>query len=121
MDFSNIELWERAYIDLWSIPHFMFGFAGFYFLQKIGFKSNQAFIVIVVAIIWEFLEVFIKIEEALTNRFTDVVLTILSLFILMILNKKHFKKENILFKYSLSIFIGVSIIGWTAFLFRIFN
>jgi len=119
MNFTNIEIWERAFIDLWSIPHFFFGFAGVYLLQKIGFKKNEAFIITVIAILWEFVEVFVKIEEALTNRFVDVLLTISALFILIILQKKGFKRINKLLKWSLIIFIAVSVFGWAAFLIRV--
>ena len=120
MNFTSIELWERAFIDLWSIPHFFFGFVGFYFLHKIGFRNNAAFSVTIFAILWEFLEIFLKIEEALTNRFMDVLLTIFALLILIYIQKIGFKKDNILFKISTVVFIGVSVIGWFAHFSRIF-
>jgi len=119
MDFTSIELWERAFIDLWSIPHFAFGFVGFYFLHKIGFKNNAAFSVAIFAILWEFLEIFFKIEEVLTNRFMDVLLTIFALLILISLQKIGFKKEKKLFKISTIIFIGSSVVGWIAHFSRV--
>jgi len=119
MDFTSIELWERAFVDLWSIPHFFFGFVGFYFLHKIGFKNNAAFSVTVFAILWEFLEIFLKIEEVITNRFTDVLLTVLALFILIFLEKIGFKKEKKLFKISTIIFVGSSVVGWVAHFSRV--
>jgi len=118
MDFTSIELWERAFIDLWSVPHFVFGFVGFYFLQRIGFRNNIAFTVTIFAILWEFLELFFKIEEALTNRFTDVLLTVIALLILISLQKFGFKKEKILFKYSSVIFVVANVVGWGVYFSR---
>lgn len=58
---------EGKYLDPWSIPHFMTG-------VLFGLLGIGAFWVVAIAITWELVEVFSRIDEHLTNRAVDVVL-----------------------------------------------
>jgi hypothetical protein len=117
----SLELWERSFLDLWAIPHFLFGFIAFYLLQNKGFKKISAFIItIVTAILWEFFEALVGVEEFLSNRFADVFWTLLALIILIYLKKKGFKNDKKLFWESFWIFWIICILGWAAFFLRTF-
>lgn len=58
---------EGKYVDWWSIPHFvvgvLFGLVG----MRLGY-------VVIIASVWEIVEVFAHTREAPTNRVTDIVL-----------------------------------------------
>lgn len=58
---------EGKYVDWWSIPHFvagvLFGLVG----MRLGY-------VVLIASVWELVEVFAHTHEAPTNRVTDIVL-----------------------------------------------
>jgi TctA family transporter len=117
----SLELWERSFFDFWAIPHFLFGFIAFYLLQKFDFKKISAFVVtIILAILWEFFEIYIGVVEQLSNRFADVFWTFLALIILISLKKNGFKNDKKLFWWSFAIFWLVTVLGWTAFFFREF-
>jgi hypothetical protein len=58
---------EGKYVDWWSIPHFvvgvLFGLVG----MRLGY-------VVLIASVWELVEVFAHTREAATNRAIDIVL-----------------------------------------------
>lgn len=122
MIFWNIELWERAYIDLWSIPHFLFGIIGFYILYKAGFKKITSFaLVFLFAVLWEMFEFFTPVQEYFTNIVTDVVLALLG-FIFIIFVRKFWKSsDNKLFKYSIYLFVISCALGYLASFIRMLS
>lgn len=115
----SIELWERAYIDLWSIPHLFFGFVSFYLLSKTRIKKIIAFsIVILAAILWEFFEQFTPVQEYLTNVITDVVLAGVGFLLASLTKKIKPQKDNLILKISLVIFFVSNLLGYLASFIR---
>lgn len=74
MDFLDRGLWERKWLDLWTVVHFAtgmcFGFAVFFYDSPL-IPSFVVFFVFMV--VWEVLEHFHQAKEPLSNQFTDVV------------------------------------------------
>ncbi len=72
---STRRLWEQGYIDLWSIPHTLFGVLVAFLvpLTLSGFWIGLS-ITVVVAIVWELIErvTGLAAEEAISNSITDI-------------------------------------------------
>lgn len=114
MQWHDIALWEQLYVDLWSIPHFLIGviiaFIGSYF----GISNKNSFIgAIVITTGWELLEFAFNIEEFLTNRFTDVLFSLIGLSLAIWLIKKRSKS---LFITIVIIYVVSNLIGWMAWI-----
>lgn len=73
--FIRTDIWrEGAYLDLWSVPHFLSGMAVAFSLYFLDFATNAAFIIAFLLLVaYEMFEVIAKIEETRWNRILDVV------------------------------------------------
>ncbi|NCS99224.1 hypothetical protein GW764_03505 [Candidatus Parcubacteria bacterium] len=121
MNFWDITLWERMYIDLWSVPHFLFGLIAFYLLQKAGMKKVSAFfITIFFAILWELLELLTPIQEYLTNILTDIIFAGLGFYFFALIEKTNIKNSKKIFKISFWLFIFFCVLGYLAAFIRNF-
>jgi hypothetical protein len=60
---------ERAYVDLWSIPHFLVG-------VQLWLVGVDLIWTTVLAVTWELIETASRVHERSTNRVTDVVLAV---------------------------------------------
>ncbi len=74
MDILARNLWERDWLDLWTVVHLFtgvcFGFCTFFYNSP----YVQSFILFVLAIIlWEVLEYYNQAKEPLSNQTTDVL------------------------------------------------
>jgi hypothetical protein len=117
----NIDLWERAYIDLWSIPHFFFGFLSFYLLLKINLKKSSSFIIVIIfAILWEFIEYFTPVQEYVTNIITDVVLAGVGFLFAGFIKIIKPNNDSLIIKISTFIFVISGLLGYTASFIRNF-
>ena len=116
-------LWNSKYIDLHSLPHFMFGVV---FAQISRAFSIDILItataMIVVAILWEFLEVIKNIPEERTNGIVDVLLSICG-FVLMLWAVPIFAQsiEIGVFWWVLAIWAALNIVltlsgGWRSWI-----
>lgn len=82
MDIYSRSLWERDYLDLWTIVHLLtgmcFGFAIFFYSSPF----RDSFIIFTVfVILWEVIEHFHGVGEPLTNQTTDVISGVLGFLI----------------------------------------
>ncbi|OIO47120.1 MAG: hypothetical protein AUJ28_01190 [Parcubacteria group bacterium CG1_02_37_51] len=63
------------FVDLWSIPHFLFGTLWAGFIIYLGWPFWMGLLVgIIVMIAWEFYEISVSVKEVIYNRTMDVVL-----------------------------------------------
>ncbi len=69
------DIWrEGAYLDLWSVPHFLSGMVVAFSLYFLGFEARSAFIIaFLLLVVYELFESVAKIEETKWNRVLDVV------------------------------------------------
>jgi hypothetical protein len=59
-------------IDFWSVPHFLFGVLIAMIVQVFSFPAVPLFMVMLsIAILWEIVEMRLKIRESLINVFSD--------------------------------------------------
>lgn len=68
---THLDTWGREgkFVDLWSIPHFMFGVLGY-------LMGIDVIYVGAIAATWELIEVAARVREYTTNRVTDVLLAV---------------------------------------------
>ena len=73
---------ENKYIDLWSLNHFLSGssLAGVAWFFKIHFIVAVC-IAAAIFIMWEYIEYYTKVGEALTNQISDIVVATLGFFV----------------------------------------
>lgn len=73
--FVRTDIWrEGAYLDLWSVPHFLSGIVVGGALFFSGFAIRDASIIaFLLLVIYEMWEVMVQIEETRWNRVLDVV------------------------------------------------
>ncbi len=70
---------EGAYLDLWSVPHFLSGMVVAFSLFFLGFEARSAFIIaFLLLVVYEMFESVAKIEETKWNRVLDVVVGMVS-------------------------------------------
>lgn len=114
---------EGLYLDLWSVPHFLFGLIVFIFFIDKKFRLELSFLfTAILAIGWEIFEIRVKVTEVYTNRITDVVLTLLGFVLLAYLNKKtNFMTNPIVkdtaWRYIVIFWILINALGWMSYTF----
>lgn len=74
------DIWrEGAYLDLWSVPHFLSGMVVAFVLFFLNYTGSAAFVIAFLLLVaYEMFEVIAKIEETRWNRVLDVVVGMLS-------------------------------------------
>ncbi len=103
---------EHPYIDLWSLSHFLFGVILFFYLKPDRKYVNFLFILIV-ATLWEFFEIFVRVFEYSTNRVSDVIVTFVGFYFAVLLSKRF----DISKKIAIWSFIILNILGWSSYIF----
>ena len=114
---------EGTYFDMWTVPHFLLGFLTFVFLVDRKIRVNHAILITVaIAIFWEFFEMRVRVEEVLSNRYSDVIISVVGFYILYFINKKtNFMldpaKKDTVWRYTLGIWILINALGWMSYAF----
>ena len=119
MKWHDITFWEQAYIDLWSIPHFIIGVIIAFGSVFLGISHLNGFIIaVVITIGWEIFEYVFKIPELFTNRIMDILVALIG-FGIVIWAIKHFdlsdKSIQVWLTIVIVIFLLTNIIGWLAY------
>lgn len=112
--------WQKGRgLDLWSIPHFLFGILMAFVppLTDISFSMALIFTAIL-AVLWELFEMYIGIKETVLNSLLDVFLPIGAFIITSYLLRLYsFRYDEILVAtvavFVLYIFTNLS--GWLAY------
>lgn len=104
--------------DWWSVPHFMFGIVTC--LAAISFFWNvfYAFVgTLVLALLWELLEKYVRLSEAPGNGWVDVILALLGFVITLLLVDQaalnHDRHLGLLTITSL-LYLFINMIAWRA-------
>lgn len=65
--------WLRNSIDYWSVPHFLFGVLMAMIAQVFAYPAMPMFmLMLVIAILWEIIEMRLKIRELSANVLSDI-------------------------------------------------
>lgn len=104
--------------DWWSVPHFMFGIV--MALMAIFFSwpaLNTFFGTLVLALLWELLEKYVRLSEAPGNGWIDVVLPLFAFVITYLLvdqaELNHERHLGLLVITTL-LYLFINIIAWRA-------
>lgn len=116
--FRRTDIWrEGTWIDLWSVVHVLSGTLvgfGFYFLHfTIVVSCVLALCSFVAYEIWESIE---KIEELLTNRFTDIVFGMTGYLLITFVLAPRLSRVSVIgaFAFLFIVDVVMSTFGWRA-------
>lgn len=111
------DIWrEGAFLDLWSVPHFLSGISVSLGLYLLGFGFHIATVVAFFLLVaWEFFEYFASIEEGRLNSLMDVVVGMIS-FVPAFMWAASAPQAHVLFAFlGVTAFDGIlSSFGWVA-------
>ena len=116
--FVRTDIWsEGKWLDLWSVVHLLSGVSigfGFYFLN-LG-NIFTALSVLVLLVLYEGWEMYVRIEEAPTNRFMDVVVGMVGFVpaFYFVAPLFSFSMLVLVFLFTLAFNIALSVLGWRA-------
>lgn len=119
MSWSDIKLWEGAFIDLWSIPHFITGaiIALIAVIFQVSFLTGF-FVIMLISVAWELYEILANIYEIGTNSVFDIVISLVAYSIFFYLPKFFGVSEKmtvlLLIIISLALLVA-AVIGWIAY------
>jgi hypothetical protein len=106
---------EGSYIDLWTLPHILFGVLMFLLIQR--YKKDiwfGFFLTLVLAILWEFFEVFFEIFETIQNQIVDVGIALVGYLIMIASRLKPENNTNVL-KVTLFFWGLTNFLGWLSY------
>ena len=116
--------WQRGRaLDLWSIPHFLFGILMAMLPPLTGMPIVGALaFVIILALLWEMYEKLVGINEVPINSVSDVVLPVVAFtFTSLILRSYQFHSDDIIVVAIavLLLYLFTNISGWLAYRRRV--
>ncbi|MFH1667465.1 MAG: hypothetical protein ABH884_00370 [Candidatus Komeilibacteria bacterium] len=111
---KNPAWFEGMLVDLWSIPHFLFGTLWAGFIIYLGWPFWMGLLVgIIVMIAWEFYEISVSVKEVIYNRTMDVVLGAFGYIIMFCLLNVLTRSVSIyIYIILLIIYIVINTIGY---------
>lgn len=108
----------KKLFDWWSVPHFMFGIVTALFAISFSFDAIVIFLgTLVLALLWELLEKFVRLSEAPGNGWVDVVLPLLAFLMTYILVDRaalNHDRHIGLFTITLLLYGFINMIAWRA-------
>ena len=112
--------WERRDgVDLWSVPHLLFGVLMAIAPPFIGISSHAAFITTVIAsIAWEIFEKFTTVKESLENIVFDVTFSIVGFLVASTLLLRYPTDRDVLVLAGLvflALYAFTIFSGWRAY------
>lgn len=116
--FVRTDIWrEGKWLDLWSVPHFLSGIViglGIY-LFHFGALASGA-LALLSLISYEMWEAMVRIEEAPTNRFMDVVVGMAGYLPAFFLLAPRLPQASLIFTFGLVFIVDIvmSYFGWRA-------
>ncbi len=104
--------------DWWSVPHFMFGIVTALAAISFSWDMWDTFLgMIILALLWELLEKYVRLSEAPGNGWVDVALPMLAFamtFILVDQAALNHERHVGLFTITLLLYGFVNMIAWRA-------
>ena len=112
--------WKKGRaLDLWSIPHFLFGILmGFlpFFIDVSPFVAGL--LTVILAVLWEMGEKFVGIKETVLNSIFDIVLPIFAFIITSyVLRVYPLHPDELLVAVgaTLILYVFTNVSGWLAY------
>jgi hypothetical protein len=112
--------WEKGEgLDLWSIPHFVFGILTALAPAFIGISTKTALIwTIILGLLWEVYEKLAHIEETVLNSLFDIILPLAAFAITTYLLTRfpiYTDTQRIIGVVVFIIYIAINTLGWMAY------
>jgi hypothetical protein len=105
-------------IDFWSVPHFLFGVLIAMIVQVFSFSAVPLFMVMLsIAILWEIVEMRLKIRESLINVFSDISLPLGAYVLTLWLTDSRAMRHDqlvALLNVTIVTYVLVSYLAWRA-------
>jgi hypothetical protein len=104
--------------DWWSVPHFMFGVVTALFAISYSWPAFETFVgTLILALLWELLEKYVRLSEAPGNGWIDVVLPLLAFVMTYLLVDQaalnHDRHVGLL-TITLLLYVFINMIAWRA-------
>ena len=108
--------WDGKFLDLWSIPHLLFGIVTILLFNQIGLDLvGGLFLTLLIAFLWEIFEYSKRWHEFLTNSLSDIVVAIIGYTITwLIIIYSHATEQQplVAFVVVTIIWLGLNFTGW---------
>lgn len=109
---------SRKLFDWWSVSHFMFGIVIAFLVITFSWSVWYAFIgMLVLALLWELFEKYIRLREAPGNSLVDIVLPLLAFTMTFLLVDKaalNHDRHLALLLMTLLLYGFINMIAWRA-------
>jgi hypothetical protein len=109
-------LWERHVLDLWSIPHTLFGTLIAYACLAFGINVWRGLLLcIVLAALWELFEKITRLSdvEHRINGWSDVIVAQVGYGVgILLFITTDAKVDTVIASASASVFVLVCVLGW---------
>ena len=119
MNFLSQTIWERKYIDLWAVEHFLTGFFCAFAIFIFGLDFKKVFVIFLIGIIlWEIGERLFSIDEMLVNSVVDIFIGVLGFISAYYFIPKIAHDQSQLYKFAAVVailLIAYSFFAWYAF------
>lgn len=108
--------WEGLSIDLWTVPHALFGLVVYFGVLKYNLGNFRGFVLtFLLAAGWEFGEFMLRVNEAVSNTVMDILISVIVymlawFFVSSFKINKHQTKKGFIF--AITLLIITSTIGW---------
>ncbi|MEP7162826.1 MAG: hypothetical protein ABI747_03630 [Candidatus Moraniibacteriota bacterium] len=110
--------WRGRAIDIWSIPHFVFGVVVSMFALLFGVPFTETLLItLVLAIFWEYFEMRLRLREERLNVLADVLLPLFACLVTFLLLGNEaisFEQRIGLLTVSVLFYIMVTVVAWRA-------
>lgn len=104
--------------DWWSVPHFMFGIVTALAAISFSWPTFLTFVgTLILALLWELLEKYVRLSEAPGNGWVDVVLPLLAFVITyMLIDQAALNHERHLGLLTITVLLYgfINLIAWQA-------
>lgn len=112
--------WQKGKaLDLWSIPHFLFGVLTGFLPPLTGMSFLTALaLTVILAMLWEIYEKFVDIKETVQNSLLDIVLPIVAFTLTsLILRAYPLHPDDLLVAATavLALYLFTNLSGWLAY------
>lgn len=108
----------KKLFDWWSVPHFMFGIVTALFAISFTWPAPYVFLgTLVLALLWELLEKYVRLSEAPGNGWIDVVLPLIAFVMTYLLVDQaalNHDRHLGLLTITLLLYFFINLIAWRA-------
>jgi hypothetical protein len=108
----------KKLFDWWSVPHFMFGIVTALAAISFSWGAGYAFLgTLVLALLWELLEKYVRLSEAPGNGWVDVVLPLLAFVMTYFLVDQaalNHDRHLALLTITVLLYLFINFIAWRA-------